>query len=128
MTNWKSVRIACGMLVLGLLVAASSHVWAFGHENKLTFSRAVSLPGVVLPAGAYSFDVVDAGATLDVVVVRNADRTKLFYTGFTNLIERPTNLPKNAIVTFGEARANEPPPITTWYEMGSSTGHEFLYR
>jgi hypothetical protein len=115
------------MLVLGLIVAASTHVGAFGHENKLTFSRAVSLPGVVLPAGAYSFDVADIGA-LDVVVVRNAARTKQFYMGFTNLINRPTDLPKNAIVTLGEAPANEPPPITTWYEMGSSIGHEFLYR
>jgi hypothetical protein len=128
MTNWKSVRIACGALVLGLVVAASSHVWAFGHENRITFSRAVSLPGVVLPAGAYSFDVMDTSATLDVIVVRNADRTKLFYMGLTNLIERPKNLPRNATITLGEARANEPPPITTWYERGSSTGHGFLYR
>jgi hypothetical protein len=128
MTNWKSVRIACGALALGLVVAGSSYVSAFGHQNKLTFNRAVSLPGVVLPAGAYSFDVVDAGGELNIVVVRNANGTKQFYLGFTNPVERPKNLSKNAIITFGEARANEPPPIATWYEMGSSTGHEFLYR
>lgn len=128
MTKWKSMRIACGTLVLGLVVVASSHVCAFGHENRITFSRAVSLPGVVLPAGAYSFDVMDTGAMLDVIVVRNAARTKLFYLGLTNPTERPKNLPRNAGITFGEAPANEPPPITQWYEQGSSTGHEFLYR
>jgi hypothetical protein len=128
MANWKSVRIACGALALGFVVAASSHVGAFGHENTLTFSRAVSLPGVVLPAGAYSFDVVDAGASLDVVVVRNANRTKLFYLGFTNPSERPKNMSKNTPVAFGEAPANEPPPIAAWYELGSRTGHAFLYR
>jgi hypothetical protein len=122
------VRIACGTLVLGVVVAASGHVAAFGHENRLTFNKAVMLPGVVLPAGAYSFDVADAGASLDIVIVRNAARTKVYYLGFTNPIERPSNLSRNTAVVFGEARANEPPPITRWYEAGSSTGHEFLYR
>jgi hypothetical protein len=128
MMNWKSVRVACGVVVLGLVVAASSHVWAFGHENRLTFSRAVSLPGVVLPAGTYSFDVMDSYSTLDVIEVRNTDGTKLFYRGLTNPIERPRNLPRTAMITFGEAPANEPPPITTWYELGSLTGHKFLYQ
>jgi hypothetical protein len=128
MMNWKSVRIACGALMLGLIVAASSHVWAFGHENRLTFSRAVSLPGVVLPAGTYSFDVMESSSSLDVIAVRNAEGTKLFYLGLTSPIERPRNLPRNVAITFGEAPANEPPPITTWYELGSLTGHKFLYQ
>jgi hypothetical protein len=127
MTNSQSVRIACGMLVLGVVVAASAHVWALGHENRLTFNKAVSLPGVVLPAGAYSFDVADAGSALNIVVVRNADRTKLFYMGFTNPVDRPKNLSKNATITLGEAPANEPAPIAVWYPTGESVGHQFRY-
>ena len=127
MTNWKSVRIACGTLVLGLVVAASSHAWGVRHENKLTFSRPVALPGVVLPAGQYSFDLADSSARLDIVVVRNSAHTKVFYMGFTNTVERPAGMSRNAAITFSEASANEPPPISTWYEIGESTGHEFNY-
>ena len=127
MTNWKQVRIACGAMALGLVVAASGHAYA-GHENQLTFSRPVALPGVVLPAGAYSFDLVDAKSSMDVVVVRNRAHTKVFYMGFTNLVRRPKGMSKDMPVTFAEAPANTPRPIATWYELGDSIGHEFLYR
>jgi hypothetical protein len=87
MTNWKQVRIGCGAVALGFVVAASGHAFE-GHENQLMFSRPVALPGVVLPAGAYSFDLVDAKSSMDVVVVRNRAHTKVFYLGFTNVVQR----------------------------------------
>jgi hypothetical protein len=124
MTNWKLVRIGCATAALALMVAGS--VLAFGntHENKLTFSRPVALPGVVLPAGSYTFDMATDTA-LDVVVVRN--RTKVLYTGFTRRVERPASMSTTAAITLGEASANEPPPITAWYEIGRTIGHEFRY-
>jgi hypothetical protein len=127
MTNWKSVRIAVGAVVLGLVAVASSHAVGVAHENKLTFNKPVALPGVVLPAGSYSFDLADSNS-LDVVVVRNSARTKVFYMGFTQLVRRPAEMSKNAPVTFGEAPAGQATPIATWYEIGGSLGHEFLYR
>jgi hypothetical protein len=123
----KSVRIALGVAALALLVAGSGHAFV-GHENHLTFSRPVALPGVVLPAGAYSFSLVDASSSLDVVIVRNRERTKVYYMGFTNLVPRPRGMSRDTPVTFAEARAHEPRPIATWYEVGSAIGHEFLYR
>ena len=127
MTNWKTVRITCGTVALGLLVVASGHAWGVSHENKLTFSRPVALPGVVLPAGTYTFDVASATA-LDVVVVRDKTRTKVYYMGFTTLTQRPAGMSPKTPVVFAEAPANEPRPILAWYEIGGSTGHEFLYR
>lgn len=128
MTNWKKARIACGTVALGLLVAASGHAWGVSHENNLTFSRPVALPGVVLPAGAYSFDLVNSATNLDVVVVRDKARTKVFFMGFTSTVRRPAGMSKTAAVVFGEGLAHEPPPIATWYEIGESLGHEFRYR
>lgn len=123
----KSVRIALGAAALAVLVAGSSDAYV-NHKNQLTFSRPVALPGVVLPAGAYSFDLVDSKSSLDVVIVRNRARTKVFYMGFTNTVRRPDSMAKTAAITFGEASANQPPPIAAWYEVGNSLGHEFLYR
>ena len=126
MTNWKSVRIACGAVALALLIAGSGYAFV-NHENQLTFSRPVALPGVVLPAGSYTFDVATDTA-LDVVVVRNRARTKVYYMGFTRLARRPAGMSLNTPIVFAEAPANEPRPILAWYEIGDSMGHEFLYR
>ena len=58
MTN-KSVSIACVAAALALMLAGSA-IALGSHQNQLTFNRPVSLPGVVLPAGSYTFDM-DAG-------------------------------------------------------------------
>jgi hypothetical protein len=122
MTNWKSVRIGCAAGALTFMLAGSAIAFFDNHENQLTFNRPVSLPGIVLPAGSYTFDMVSG--TLDVVVVRNT--TKVLYTGFTRTVERPASLSKTAAITLGEAPA-EPPRITAWYEIGDALGHEFRY-
>jgi hypothetical protein len=127
MTNRKSVRIVVTAAALALLVAASAHAWEYGHGNTLTFSGPVALPGVVLPVGSYSFDVASPTA-LDVVVVRNARSGKVLYMGFTQTVTRPRNMSKDAPIVFGEAAASQVRPIATWYEIGGSTGHQFLYR
>jgi hypothetical protein len=126
MAKNKSVRIAFATVALAL-VAAAAHAWGFSHENKLKFSRPVALPGIVLPAGTYSFDVASPTA-LDVVVVRSASHDKVYYMGFTRTVSRPRNMSVQTPVAFGEAGANEVPPIAAWYEIGDTTGHEFIYR
>src|SRR5262245_23595192 len=126
MTRNKSIRIAFAAVALSL-VAVAAHAWGFSHENKLKFSRPVALPGVVLPAGTYSFDVASPTA-LDVVVVRSASHDKVYYMGFTRTVSRPKHVSAQTPVAFGEATANEPTPIAAWYEIGDTTGHEFIYR
>jgi hypothetical protein len=123
MTIWKSIRIGCTVGALAFVVAGSA--MALGnHENRLTFNRPVALPRVILPAGSYSFDTQWDNS--NVVVVRNKDGSKV-YQGFTTPAHRPERMSPNTAVTLGEVKANEVPPITAWYEIGQTIGHEFLY-
>jgi hypothetical protein len=125
MTNWKSVRIGCAAAALALMLAGSA-IALGSHENRLTFNRPVALPGVVLPAGSYSFDMLWDNP--NVVIVRNKERSsKVLYMGLTTQVLRPTWMPSGALVTIGEAPANEAPPVTAWYEIGRALGHEFRY-
>jgi hypothetical protein len=80
----------------------------------------------VLPAGQYSFNVASPTA-LDVVVVRDPKTEKVFYMGFTRTVTRPRTMSTSAPITFGEAPASEPRPINTWYEIGDTMGHQFIY-
>jgi len=47
--------------------------------------------------------------------------------GFTNQVLRPAWMPPGGLVMIGEAPATEAPPITAWYEIGQTMGHEFRY-
>lgn len=128
MTNRKSMKIVFATAVLALVAAASGHAWGYNHENRFTFSRPVALPGVVLPAGEYMFGVASPTA-LDVVVVRERKSGKVLYMGFTSTVTRPRVRGKEGTpIIFGEAPASEARPISTWYEIGDTLGHQFLYR
>ena len=94
----------------------------------MTFSKDVALPGIVLAAGSYTFEAGPGNTSRDIVLVRSRATQKPLYLGFTRPVNRPEGMPSDKTVAFGEAPAGQPTPIAVWYPVGSSTGHEFLYR
>ena len=117
--------IALGLIVAAAAFAASSHA-ATSHSNTLTFSHAVALPGVELPAGSYVFDIANPDTSHDVVIVRQNGRVQ--YMGITLPVQRPPRMSLNQPVTLREARPDTAAPIDTWFPLGSSSGHQFIYR
>ena len=129
MFNRKFVLTACVAAVASVLMVASTHAFSTSRINHLTFSKAVALPGVVLPAGAYTFKAGLFGASRNIVVVRARDG-QLLYLGFTltREVRRSAGMPSHGTVSFGEAPTGQPTPIVAWYDKDSSAWHEFLYR
>ena len=120
--------VVVAALVLG--VGAASLVSASVLANRrtvLTFSAAVALPGAELPAGSYTFQLVDPDRSADAVMVLNHNRTRVLFVGLTHRVPRPINLPANRRVTIGEARRGEAAPILAWYPPDDGIGYEFLY-
>jgi hypothetical protein len=127
MTRRNSVFVAIGTLALGLLMTSAPQGAELSlHTNRLTFSGPVALPGITLPGGTYIFERVVA-SNPDVVVVRSADRTKVYFMAPTERAFRPASLARTAAVTFGESRAGTVPPIAVWYPLGEDLGHAFVY-
>jgi hypothetical protein len=119
--------VVSSMLVLaGLLGAASVARGNVSDVNYLTFSAPFALPGVTLPAGTYTFELAIPGS-YDVVRVMSRDRGHVYLTAFTKRVDRPRGLPGNRQIVFQEAPAGAAPPIRTWFPIGQSIGHEFLY-
>jgi hypothetical protein len=119
--------VVSSMLVLaGLLGAAAAARGNVPHTNYLTFSAPFAMPGVSLPAGTYTFDVVTPGS-YDVVRVTSRDGLHVYLTAFTKRVERPRGLPANRQIVFQEAPAGMTPPIKAWFPIGDSIGHEFIY-
>lgn len=127
MFNRTSVPAIVGALALGFSMVVAAHESENAlHTNYLTFSGPVALPGVTLGAGTYVFErAVPTDASL--VVVRDQNRSKVYFLGFTNRADRPAAMRDNEAVIIGEARRGAPPPITAWYPVGARYGHRFIY-
>ena len=129
MLNRRFVLTASAVALAGLLAAVSTQAaWTATTINRLTFSRSVALPGVVLLPGTYAFEVDALHLDPNIVRVMSADGRQLYFTGFTIPVSRPASMARNHIVSLGEAATGEPTPIRAWYPIGLSVGHEFRYR
>ena len=119
------MRFFVGTLAMAALLVTTASQAGSSAINYMTLGRLAALPGVVLDAGAYTFEV----SPKDFKVVRvwtREGRQRLMYTGLTNLVTRPAGMPRDRVLSFGEARPGEPVPITAWFPLGSTTGHQFL--
>lgn len=96
------------------------------QATKLTFSKAVQIPGHVLPAGTYWFVLEESNTAPNVVRVFNSDRSTLYATILTINAER-SNPTDNTAITFAARQSMQPENLVTWFYPGFSTGHEFVY-
>ena len=116
------------ILALAAAAAAAPSRASLGRWDRLTFNGPVALPGVILPAGAYIFEVANPDNSLRVVRVSNRATGRVYFAGFTRLVARPVDLPADQLISFGEAPRGEAVPITVWYPSGRSQGQQFIYR
>jgi hypothetical protein len=122
----KQLVTGIAAVVFGLAAAVSIRADDINHTMYLKFNRPVALPGVTLGTGTYIFEVGEPSAH-NVVRVLSRNRRLVYLTAFTNRIERPAGLPRESYVSFGEAPANLPQPITVWWPVGASGGRQFIY-
>jgi hypothetical protein len=117
---------AAGAVVLAFVVAASVSALPFNKETHFRFSGSVALPGVVLAAGEYVFELADPNTTRTVVRVRTKDRSRVYLQALTRQVAR-NPATKSGTLTLGEAPSGTPRPILVWYPAEQSTGHQFIY-
>ena len=96
------------------------------QATKLTFNKAVQIPGRVLPAGTYWFVLAETNTTPNVVRIFNSDRSTLYATILTVNAAR-SNPADTTTITFADRGSMQPENIVTWFYPGFSTGHEFVY-
>jgi sortase A len=94
-----------------------------------TFSGAVAVPGVTLPAGQYLFRLPTtiASGERHVMQVLSADGRNS-YAMFFGISANRTDYPTKPEVRFMETAAGMPPAVKTWSYPGDKAGYEFLFR
>jgi hypothetical protein len=123
----NKLYIALGVLIaFGLFFELAAHADEFNKETTVTFSAPVQIPGQVLPAGSYIFELGDPNSDQNLVRVFNADRSVVLATLQTVSADRrePTG---DTAITLAETEGGQPEMLVKWFYPGELTGHEFVY-
>ena len=126
------MKINKGYIAIGLVIAFALFFELGAHADEsdeatiMSFSAPVQIPGQVLPAGTYLFELADHGSAPNVVQVFSSDRTVLYGTFLTIATERqdPTS---DTTVTLAEPESGGTPVLVKWFYPGQDIGNEFLY-
>lgn len=98
----------------------------WNQATKLTFSQAVEVPGLALPAGTYWFTLADSDSDRHIVQVWNGDRTRLL-TSILAIPDYRFHPTGKTVVDFEERPRNAPEAIHAWFCPGTNYGQEFVY-
>ena len=115
------------LFLLAVLVALpAARADQSNQANKVTFSQPVQIPGCVLLAGTYWFELPQDISEHYLVRIYSADRSVLYATLFASNYERATATDRT-VFGLAERGSAQPQAIVTWFYPGETTGHRFLY-
>jgi hypothetical protein len=124
----KTVLVVSALSLIGAVVAPGIRAQSNEYKKKsiVTFSQPVEIPGMVLPAGTYTIELVDSDSDRHIVRFFNADQTRVVATvlAIPNLRLKTTDKP---VMTFSEQPINSPEALKAWFYSGDSFGQEFVY-
>jgi len=131
---WRS-WIRRSALILGTTVLSMMTwhpAWAqldTEHKTVVSFTTPVEVPGSdpqVLPAGSYTFKVIDSKANPNIVQVSNKEETHVYTTILAIPTHRDVDTDKT-VMTFEERAAGEPQALRAWFYPHEKAGQEFVY-
>ena len=125
----KFVKTIFAVLALTLLSAtlvpgARADEW--NKKTVLTFSQPVEIPGQILPAGTYTFVLLDSPSDRHIVQIFNQDETVVYATvlAIPNYRLQATS---KTVLTFRETPPGQPDVLRAWFYPGKNFGDEFVY-
>jgi len=120
------VRVLCGAAILAACLAPAAQADEWTKLTYFTFSAPVEMPGMVLPAGSYKFELADPDSTRRVVRISEKEGGKIqgIFLSIPDQKLEPSDKP---IVMFREAPAGAPEAVKAWFYPGETTGYEFVY-
>lgn len=122
----KAMSIVLGLIMFAGVVAIQAQAQTFDKKTTLTFSHPVAVPGTVLPAGTYTFTILDSFGIRNIVQIWNEDKTNLITTilAIPNYRLEPTG---ETVIEFRERPAGTPQALKAWFYPGHGYGIEFVY-
>ena len=126
MTPFKTLLSLFAVTLLGATVLPSARADTWNKKTVVTFSQAVEVPGKILPAGTYTFQLLDSLSDRHIVQIFNADGSQIIATilAINNYRLQPTG---ETVMKFGERPGDSPEALRAWFYPGDNFGQEFVY-
>jgi LPXTG-motif cell wall-anchored protein len=126
MKNIKAVFCLLAVAMLGATVLPSARADEWNKKTVVTFSQAVEVPGKVLPAGTYTFQLLDSPSDRHIVQIFNADGSHIIATilAINDYRLQPTG---DTVMKFSERPGDSPEALRAWFYPGDNFGQEFVY-
>lgn len=123
----KLVPLALSLAFVGITAVSSASAQTnLNQRTVLTFSQPVEVPGKVLPAGTYTFELNDSMANRHIVQIFDAAGTKIVALVLAVPSRRPVATGET-VVSFAEVAAGQPQALRLWYYPGQTVGREMVY-
>src|SRR5580692_6865697 len=122
----KTIFAVFALTLLGATLALGARADEWNKKTVLTFSQPVEIPGQILPAGTYTFVLLDSPADRHIVQIFNADGSHLITTilAINDYRLRPTG---DTVMKFNERPGDAPEALRAWFYPGDNFGQEFVY-
>ena len=122
----KSLICLLVLTLFGVMLLPSARADQYDKKTIVTFSQAVEVPGKILPAGTYTFQLLESPADRHIVEIFNADGSQILVTtlAINDYRLRPTG---KTVMTFNETPGDAPEALRAWFYPGDNFGQEFVY-
>jgi len=125
----RIVKVVFCLLAITLFSAAlvpNARADQWNKKTVVTFSQSVEVPGKVLPAGTYTFQLLDSPSDRHIVEIFNADGSQIITTilAINNYRLEPTG---ETVMKFNERPGDSPEALRAWFYPGDNFGQEFVY-
>jgi len=119
------IAFALALVAVAMATPASAQT-NLNQRTVLTFSQPIEVPGKVLPAGTYTFELHESQMNRHIVQVYDADGKKLITT-FLAIPNRRLETTSDTVVRFAEVAPGQPQAMRAWFYPGQTVGQEMVY-
>lgn len=122
----NTILAVFALTLLGATLASGARADEWNKKTVVTFNQPVEIPGRVLPAGTYTFKLLDSSADRHIVQIFNADGTQIIATilAINDYRLQPTG---DTVMKFNERPGDSPEALRAWFYPGDNFGQEFVY-
>lgn len=122
----NTILVVLALSLLGATLAPGARADEWNKKTVMTFSQPIEIPGQILPAGTYTFQLLDSPSDRHIVQIFTADGMHIIATvlAINNYRLRPTG---NTVVKFAERSGDNPEALKAWFYPGDNFGQEFVY-